>query len=52
MASAKATGSRSRVTSTGMKNFGIIMRVFRNVMITRTVRIEFILDGFLIRPAR
>ncbi len=36
----------------GDRDFGIVMRVFRNIVIPRTVRIEFILDGFLIRPAR
>ena len=36
----------------GDRDFGVVMRVFRNIIIPRTVRIEFVLDGFLLRPAR
>jgi hypothetical protein len=36
----------------GNRDFGITGRIFRDIQILKTVRIEFILDGWLIRSAR
>lgn len=36
----------------GNRDFGVSMRIFRDVKILKTCRIEFILDGWLIRTAR
>lgn len=36
----------------GNRDFGVTMSVFRDMKITRTCRLDFILDGWLMRPAR
>jgi hypothetical protein len=36
----------------GNRDFAVLMKVFRDVLITKTTRVEFILDGWLMRSAR
>jgi hypothetical protein len=36
----------------GNRDFGVTMTVFRDMKVTRTCRLDFILDGWLMRPAR